>query len=302
MTKGDGDKIKCRLPKPNQDIFSASGKLTKRNESIHERLSMSSLSNTPSTPKSVRSKFVLPSSLSPFMLSPAMDKRTNTNGKILSTSFHAISTPLRQGFSSEQLVFETDLNERLTNSPSRLLYERSQSPTTSQLKECDVFGSDLDDVFFTEFEEEDSNVAGGSNGSCEVSVDQLRAVVWRSPYVNVLDLEFFESGRDVDIPSSSIVSNSADDDFFGHHFDILEVYDNGAFSQVFKVAEKPSRKVYAVKRSRSPFSGASDRSKKLLEVHHLWLVKGSPHCVKIEQAWEQNGYLFIQTDLCENGR
>lgn len=44
------------------------------------------------------------------------------------------------------------------------------------------------------------------------------------------------------------------------------------------------------------------RERRLHEVQNLLLLRNSNHCIHLELAWEQNGFLYIQTKLCENGR
>ena len=41
---------------------------------------------------------------------------------------------------------------------------------------------------------------------------------------------------------------------------------------------------------------------KLNEVMVLWNVTDVPNCVRIFSSWEQNGFLYILTEYCENGR
>ncbi len=119
-----------RLPKPSLVAFNSTGKLAKKIDAAHERLSLPNYSQTPITPKSNRSKFVLPSTLSPFPFSPNSIQRKELNfTKRLSSSYQTSSTPLRHGVSSDQLVFDNDGD----HSPSRYLVgNRSTSPFSSQ--------------------------------------------------------------------------------------------------------------------------------------------------------------------------
>lgn len=34
----------------------------------------------------------------------------------------------------------------------------------------------------------------------------------------------------------------------------------------------------------------------------MWALKESQHCVELVNAWEQEGFLFIQMELCNGGR
>lgn len=48
----------------------------------------------------------------------------------------------------------------------------------------------------------------------------------------------------------------------------------------------------------SPFRGPKDRARKLAEVSGHEKVGQHPCCVRLEQAWEEGGILYLQTELC----
>ncbi|XP_062955122.1 membrane-associated tyrosine- and threonine-specific cdc2-inhibitory kinase isoform X3 [Cynocephalus volans] len=48
----------------------------------------------------------------------------------------------------------------------------------------------------------------------------------------------------------------------------------------------------------SPFRGPKDRARKLAEVGSYEKVGQHPHCVRLKQAWEEGGILYLQTELC----
>lgn len=262
------------FPKPNQNAFNSVGKVTKKHDSIHERLSLPMNINTPGTPKSNRSKFVLPSTLSPFPLSPNVIQSSSRNVPKLSASFHASSTPLRQGYSSDQLVFETDIIGKSSKSPSRMHWDRSASPFAmgSTLKDSDMFdlSSTLEHDYEEDEEEEESSEIAKADmdcdeplfGSCDVSPEMLKPFPWRTPNVNFLTMEYFSqnpsqcSVRNPDCPGYDFESN---EDYFSFRFEIIEAFGVGSFSNVFKVSDKIDHKQYAIKRSKKPFSGLVDR-------------------------------------------
>lgn len=66
----------------------------------------------------------------------------------------------------------------------------------------------------------------------------------------------------------------------------------------FQVRSKEDGRLYAVKRSMSPFRGHKDRARKLAEVGGHEKVGQHPRCVRLEQAWEEGGLLYLQTELC----
>ena len=64
---------------------------------------------------------------------------------------------------------------------------------------------------------------------------------------------------------------------------------------------RQSLQLYAVKKSKSPYSGVKDRDRRLEEVRILMELGSHPHVVKFVSQWEEERYLFIQTEYCENG-
>ena len=107
-------------------------------------------------------------------------------------------------------------------------------------------------------------------------------------------------------------------------FDKVEPIGAGDFSQVYRVvqqaesshgspslsrftttpdsikSQKPS-KIFAVKRSRNKFLGERDKQRKLQEVNILKALGQSDHIVRYIDSWERSGYLYIQTEYCEEG-
>ncbi|OQO01207.1 hypothetical protein B0A48_13450 [Cryoendolithus antarcticus] len=85
----------------------------------------------------------------------------------------------------------------------------------------------------------------------------------------------------------------------------------GEFSQVYRV-EKPvrpqgtsprgsSNSVWAVKKSRRPYTGNKDRARKMREVQLLQRLRGHEHIITLVDTWEAKNHLYIQTEFCENG-
>ncbi|KHN85935.1 Membrane-associated tyrosine- and threonine-specific cdc2-inhibitory kinase wee-1.3, partial [Toxocara canis] len=68
---------------------------------------------------------------------------------------------------------------------------------------------------------------------------------------------------------------------------------------VFRVKSKDDNKWYAVKRTIQPFRSLRDRDLKLREVQKHELLPKHPNLVEFICAWEEEGRLFIQTELCE---
>lgn len=92
-----------------------------------------------------------------------------------------------------------------------------------------------------------------------------------------------------------------DRDFFECNFKVTGTIGRGEFADVVKVKKRDDGKLYAVKKSRSAFTGYKDRIVKLEEVEIMWKVSSSAHCVHLYNAWEQHGFLYMQMELCSSG-
>ncbi|KAJ1674105.1 mitosis inhibitor protein kinase swe1, partial [Spiromyces aspiralis] len=90
-------------------------------------------------------------------------------------------------------------------------------------------------------------------------------------------------------------------EYFEQQFDSLGRIGSGAFSQVYSVRSLDDGSVYAVKKTKTPFEGRKDRQTRLEEVQIMWAVADCPNCVRLVDAWEQYGHLYLQTELCERG-
>jgi hypothetical protein len=209
-------------------------------------------------------------------------------------------TPLRQGLSLEQLLFDNDRDERSNHSPSRMMCESSSSSSSPQnLKESDMFGGSSGFCSDIDFEESDpANMF--YEGTCDLSIEMLRPSIWRNPAAHLF--QFNDQWDELDDDFLLPQDESLYEDYFLKQFDSSELFGDGAFSTVFRVHSRSDGNFYAVKKSKVPFAGALDRTRRLKEVKHLFLARSSPHCIQIVNSWEQNGYLYIQTEICDNGR
>lgn len=57
-----------------------------------------------------------------------------------------------------------------------------------------------------------------------------------------------------------------------------------------------------VKKSKVPFKSPLNRQERLEEVEIHYKVGKHQNIVELIGAWEQKGYLYLQTELCEKGR
>ncbi|KAJ1964606.1 mitosis inhibitor protein kinase swe1 [Dipsacomyces acuminosporus] len=90
-------------------------------------------------------------------------------------------------------------------------------------------------------------------------------------------------------------------DYFAHQFEIISRAGEGNFSSVYSVRSLVDGQLYAVKKTRQPFTGRQERARRLREVELLWTVPPATGIVKLVNAWEQFGHLYMQFELCESG-
>ena len=95
-------------------------------------------------------------------------------------------------------------------------------------------------------------------------------------------------------------------------FGTVVLYGSGEFSQVYRV-ENPlndgyfsqstssCNSVWAVKKTKKPIQGKTDRERQLVEVDVLRSLRGHDHVIDYIDSWEGNSRLYIQTEFCENG-
>lgn len=99
---------------------------------------------------------------------------------------------------------------------------------------------------------------------------------------------------------------------FEDHFVVEGVLGTGEFSEVVKVREKATGLLSAVKRMKRPFHGPKDRVRRLEEVDVMRVLKeqhaawqdpwfGAEGVVELLDAWEEEGHLYLQTELCSLG-
>lgn len=82
-------------------------------------------------------------------------------------------------------------------------------------------------------------------------------------------------------------------------FEIICKIGSGYFADVYKVKSSLDQQYYAIKKTSIPFTSNSDRLRKLQEVKNHKSVPPHPNCVKYIDSWEEDGYLYIQTELCK---
>ncbi|CAL5874860.1 uncharacterized protein PFLUO_LOCUS9162 [Penicillium psychrofluorescens] len=105
-------------------------------------------------------------------------------------------------------------------------------------------------------------------------------------------------------------------------FEKVELIGTGEFSQVYRVSQSHNQtlpsvfslpssepksptalphQVWAVKKSKQPYSGLKDRERRIREVDVLKTLIHTDHIVSFMDSWEAGGHLYIQTEFCEEG-
>lgn len=135
--------------------------------------------------------------------------------------------------------------------------------------------------------------------------------------------EYFSNFSNRPSLNLAVVDGSNLDISLTSRFEKVDLIGSGEFSQVFRVSQPPEaspfhkiysistsrpssrgslpEKVWAVKRSRYPYTGSKDRQRKIQEVDVLKALGHSDHIVTFVDSWEEQGHLYIQTEFCEEG-
>ncbi|RDL37474.1 Protein kinase-like (PK-like) [Venustampulla echinocandica] len=130
-------------------------------------------------------------------------------------------------------------------------------------------------------------------------------------------------------PLGNLSTATEMDKSLASRFEKAELIGTGEFSHVYRVTQPAPRilrasqsvyfgasrspfqgrspqtpmpeRVFAVKKSRQPYQGTRDRERKLQEVSVLKSLGQTDHVVHLIDSWEDNSYLYIQTEFCEEG-
>lgn len=169
---------------------------------------------------------------------------------------------------------------RLDTSPSKnIFFDSSHSPLSTKNADFEL-SSESDDL-----EGEPMLISSySSNFFCLPK--------WKTEKARFLNFDYFQSNE------SHFYEG---EDYFQEKFEIISVIGSGSFAEVYKVRQIEDGNIYAIKKTLESFSGMADRSKKLLEVENIWKMSNSDYCIQIYQAWEQYGFLYMQTEYCESG-
>ena len=90
--------------------------------------------------------------------------------------------------------------------------------------------------------------------------------------------------------------------FSCQQFEVLQEIGKGSFGVVYRVRSLRDGRLYAVKKSTRRYKGVRDRERRLREVRSVNALGDHPHCVRMYDAWEEGDLLYIQMELCTQGR
>ncbi|KAF2011934.1 kinase-like protein [Aaosphaeria arxii CBS 175.79] len=121
---------------------------------------------------------------------------------------------------------------------------------------------------------------------------------------------YFANGQPNVAPMVGLTQNDVDQSL-AERFQSITLCGSGEFSKVYRVEKPvgrglsllspPTSRVWAVKKSKKPYTGNLDREKKMREVHILRALSGHDHILSLSDSWEFQNHLYIQTEFCENG-
>ncbi|KAK0409177.1 hypothetical protein QR680_004386 [Steinernema hermaphroditum] len=109
----------------------------------------------------------------------------------------------------------------------------------------------------------------------------------------------FDGAKDNVLSQSRFYDPASSDTFFDQCFTVIRKLGEGSFGEVFCVRSKDDSNYYAIKRTIEPYRSLNDRGLKRREVEKLQTVGKHPNLVHFIRAWEEQGLLYIQTELCE---
>ncbi|KAF2001384.1 kinase-like protein [Amniculicola lignicola CBS 123094] len=122
---------------------------------------------------------------------------------------------------------------------------------------------------------------------------------------------FFGIGHPEIAPIVGLTKNDIDSALTARFNSVIS-FGKGEFSEVFRVENRPSNQngtpgssgrgqVWAVKKTKKPYTSAKDRERKLREVEILSALQPNEHIVAFIDHWEESNRLYIQTEFCEDG-
>ena len=108
-----------------------------------------------------------------------------------------------------------------------------------------------------------------------------------------------------------LTKNDVDEAISSRFLEVKELDGSeGEFSKVYRVSHPvegttpntpAGSQVWVVKKSKKPYIGKGDRERKMREVEILYALRGNDHVLHINDHWEADSHLYIQSEYCEGG-
>jgi len=209
---------------------------------------------------------------------------------------------------AKQSAHQSPLSRRALR--SAFLSSNNKSRTKTSAAAGASFGAPSPQTPSESFENLDASrlsISGPRRGS-HVFAQSLSALPPATP-TTPRENNFFNSVQGV-IPIG-LTKNDVDESLTERFQDVKQLDGGeGEFSTVYRVSKpvkvSPGRspagsQVWVVKKSKKPYLGAGDRTRKMREVEVLYALRGNDHVLDIKTHWEANQHLYIQTEYCEGG-
>ena len=209
-------------------------------------------------------------------------------------------------------------NIRSSSSLLELMHQHSPSDTHYGRTED---GADIADGFIDGIDDTDDILSSSPTGAAgRHSMNYYMKppppmIIHNTPFVHLLTPQYFnQTNASTDyvlpVPPSSHLVADPYKNYYEMEFDELQQLGRGSFGWAFKVFRRSDGQVFAIKKTRHVFHGYKDRLRQLIEVEvmlHLQQYQnengthGHRNVLWLENAWEQNGYLYLMMEFCPRG-
>jgi len=97
----------------------------------------------------------------------------------------------------------------------------------------------------------------------------------------------------------SPIKPPTEEELLTSQYEVISQLGQGSFSVVFKVLSKLDKQFYAIKRCSNLITSTEKKKQLEQEINCLLTLGSHPNCVQYLDSWQQMGYVYIRTELCE---